>query len=194
MGRARQRHAKLALPLDGERMRLALVADTHGKPHPLAHERLAALQPDGVLHAGDIGDLRVLADLGEVADVHAVRGNIDERAPDLPDTMTIDVTDRGVSILTILLVHIAIHGTRLRAEVAKRAAEVGAGIVVCGHSHVPFAGRDRGVAVFNPGSIGPRRFDLPIVFGVLDVSRERVDVRHVDCETGEPWRAPPRSW
>jgi len=28
---------------------------------------------------------------------------------------------------------------------------------------------------------------MRIVFGVIDVSRTRVDVRHVDCETGERW-------
>ena len=68
-----------------------------------------------------------------------------------------------------------------------RVTKEGADLVVCGHSHVPFAARDRGLTVFNPGSIGPRRFQLPIVFGLIDISRERIDVRHVDCETGERW-------
>ncbi len=56
-----------------------------------------------------------------------------------------------------------------------------------GHSHVPFIGRDRDLAIFNPGSIGPRRFHLPIVFGVLDVKDRKVSMRHVSCETGEVW-------
>ena len=43
-------------------------------------------------------------------------------------------------------------------------------MVVCGHSHVPFIGRDRDLTVFNPGSIGPRRFHLPIVFGTMNVT------------------------
>jgi predicted phosphodiesterase len=60
--------------------------------------------------------------------------------------------------------------------------------VVCGHSHVPFAAHDRGITVFNPGSAGPRRFQLPIVFGVIDVSTEGVSVRHIECETGLPWK------
>ena len=63
----------------------------------------------------------------------------------------------------------------------------GAGLVVCGHSHVPFAAHDRGLTVFNPGSVGPRRFHLPIVFGVIEVRAEGVSLRHVDCETGLPW-------
>jgi predicted phosphodiesterase len=59
--------------------------------------------------------------------------------------------------------------------------------VICGHSHVPFIGRDRGIGVFNPGSIGPRRFHLPIVFGVFELRDRRVSLRHVDCETGLRW-------
>jgi predicted phosphodiesterase len=62
-----------------------------------------------------------------------------------------------------------------------------ASLVVCGHSHVPFIGRDRGLAVFNPGSIGPRRFHLPIVFGTIDLSPTEVRLAHIDCETGTAW-------
>jgi hypothetical protein len=52
---------------------------------------------------------------------------------------------------------------------------------------VPFVGRDRGLTVFNPGSIGPRRMHLPIVFGVLEIAAAKLSLRHVNCETGEPW-------
>jgi hypothetical protein len=52
---------------------------------------------------------------------------------------------------------------------------------------VPFLGHDRGLLVFNAGSVGPRRFHLPIVFGVLEIVEGRMSLRHVDCETGETW-------
>jgi hypothetical protein len=55
---------------------------------------------------------------------------------------------------------------------------------------VPFIGKHRGIGVFNPGSIGPRRFTLPIVFGVLEVSAEATRMRHIDCETGRAWLPP----
>jgi hypothetical protein len=55
---------------------------------------------------------------------------------------------------------------------------------------VPFVGRDHGLVVFNPGSIGPRRFHLPIVLGVVDVTEQGVSFGHVDCETGAPWSPP----
>jgi len=184
---AQRQHAQRTLKLTDGKLRIVTVADTHSRPHPQTIERIRALAPDHILHAGDIGELSVLVELADVAPVSAVRGNIDTGALGVPDTMTIDVCDGDGSLIKLLLIHIAVYGPKLRADAAKLARKEGATLVVCGHSHVPFAARDKGLTVFNPGSIGPRRFQLPIVFGHIDISRERIDVRHIDCETGERW-------
>jgi putative phosphoesterase len=193
---AAPRLAKMArqLPLraDGT-LRLAVVADTHSQPHPKAAEYLAACAPDAILHAGDIGDLEVLAHLARIAPVHAIRGNIDVHASDLPDVLTLDLVRSAQDrqpLLRILLVHIGVHGPKLRAEVAAMARAQDAQAVVFGHSHVPFIGRDRGLTVFNPGSIGPRRFHLPIVFGTVEITPAGLRFAHIDCETGTRWSPP----
>jgi len=181
-----QAEAELTLDARGG-LRIAITADTHSQPHPKAFDWIAALNPSAILHAGDIGDLQVLDDLSRIAPVIAVRGNIDERAPHVPDTVTIDVRAAGASALKLLLMHIAVAGPRIRADAAQLATSHGARLIVCGHSHVPFIGRDRGLTVFNPGSIGPRRMHLPIVFGVLEIASAKLSLRHVDCETGKEW-------
>jgi hypothetical protein len=187
--------ASIPIGADGT-LRLVAVADTHSQPHPATAERLRALAPAAILHGGDIGDLGVLDELAAIAPVFAVRGNIDIRARDLPDILLIDLVRRGGDgegegrALRILLTHIAVAGPRLRPEIAKRAREAGASLVVCGHSHVPFIGEERGITMFNPGSIGPRRFHLPIVLGTIDVSPRGVRLAHVSCETGEVWLPP----
>jgi putative phosphoesterase len=173
---------------DDGTLRVAVVADTHSAPHREGVGHLAALRPDAIVHAGDIGNLEVLDRLGAIAPLFAVRGNIDEQAPDLPDALILDVMSPRALALRILVVHIGVNGPRLRADVARRAKAEDASMVVCGHSHVPFIGRDKGFAVFNPGSIGPRRFHLPIVFGTIEVTPSEVRLAHVDCETGEAWR------
>lgn len=176
------------LPIDARRaLRLAVVADTHSRPHAGVTQQLRELHPDAILHAGDIGDLAVLDALAAVAPLFAVRGNIDERAADLPDVLTLDLREGDRLWLRILLMHIAVNGPKLRADAARLARAEGASLVVCGHSHVPFVGRDRELSVFNPGSVGPRRFLLPIVFGTIDVTPAGVRFAHVDCETGRPW-------
>jgi putative phosphoesterase len=190
--RLTQRAAHLALCGDGA-LTIACVADTHSQPHPATAERLAAIAPDAILHAGDIGDPAVIRQLAQIAPVHAVRGNIDTRS-EFPDVMTIDIGGDGDGgappRLRILLTHIAVAGPRLRAEIARMARAERAGLVVCGHSHVPFIGRDRELAVFNPGSIGPRRFQLPIVLGTIAITPQAVRLAHVDCETGRAWSPP----
>lgn len=178
------------MELAGGRGKIVVVADTHSEPHPRAHELIACEAPDHILHAGDIGDLRVLDGLEEIAPVSAVRGNIDARTPGLADVRLVHVTSGGRRLLEIVLLHIAVAGPRLRGEAAALAREAGASLVVCGHSHVPFVGSDRGLTIFNPGSIGPRRFHLPILFGVIDVTPERIRLEHVSCETGERWLPP----
>jgi uncharacterized protein len=180
--------SQLALRPDGN-FRFAVVADTHSKPHPATPTRLAELAPDAILHAGDIGELAVLDELAKVAPVFAVRGNIDGPS-ELPELRLVELMKGDALALRILLVHIAVYGPKLRAEVARVAAKERASLVVCGHSHVPFIGRDRGLSVFNPGSIGPRRFQLPIVLGAIEIRDGSARLRHIDCETGETWTPP----
>lgn len=171
---------QVALP--AEARRLVVVADTHSHPHPDAYRYIAEREPDAIVHAGDIGDSAVLDELARIAPLFAIRGNID--SIDLPDVLVLDHPS-----LRVLVVHIGVYGPKLRAEVGKLARGEGARLVVCGHSHVPFIGLDRGLYVFNPGSIGPRRFQLPIVFGTIELV-PTIKLAHVDCETGAAWQPP----
>lgn len=179
-------HDVLRMPESGK-LRIVTIADTHSAPHADSHRHIAALAPHAILHAGDIGALTVLDDFAKIAPLYAVRGNIDSHASDLPETRTLAITDDQGLLFSLLLHHIAVYGPKLRSEVAKVAHDAGASIVVCGHSHVPFIGKDKGLVVLNPGSIGPRRFHLPIVFAVIEVERAGIQLFHVDCETGARW-------
>ncbi|MCK7577391.1 MAG: metallophosphatase family protein [Chromatiales bacterium] len=54
---------------------IGVISDTHGLLRP---EALAALEgSELILHAGDVGDLRILDELARIAPVHAVYGNTD---------------------------------------------------------------------------------------------------------------------
>jgi putative phosphoesterase len=172
---------------DEGQLDVVVVADTHGQAHPNARPLIERLAPDLILHAGDIGDVSVLDPLRTLAPLYAVRGNIDGRAPGFVDSMDIDFKSGERSVLKVLLLHIAVYGPKLRAEVARLAADCSARVVLCGHSHVPFLGRDKGLIMFNPGSIGPRRFQLPITFGLLQITSQKISLRHISCETGETW-------
>jgi predicted phosphodiesterase len=57
-------------------------------------------------------------------------------------------------------------------------------IVVSGHSHKPGRSERNGVMYINPGSAGPRRFNLPITIARLDLSVTPRNVEFVDLEKG----------
>ena len=151
-------------------MLVGVISDTHGLLRP---EALAALRGvDHILHAGDIGAVEILDRLREIAPVSAVRGNVDRDAwaAALPETEVVDVV--GVSIYVL-------HDIG-RLNLKPRAA--GFRVVVYGHSHRPKIEQKNGVIYFNPGSAGPRRFQLPVSVGRLVIGDDVVSAELIDLE------------
>ena len=151
-------------------MRIGVISDTHGLLRP---EALAALRGvDRILHAGDIGNPEILERLRNLAPVTAIRGNVDNGpwAASLSETEVFEVG--GVSIF---MLH-NLGQLDLKPEAA------GFRIVICGHSHQPKSEKKNGVLYFNPGSAGPRRFQLPVSIGMLEISAGNVQPRLVELD------------
>jgi uncharacterized protein len=141
-------------------MIIGLITDTHGL---LRSEALAALRgSDLIIHAGDVGELSILEQLGTIAPVVAVRGNIDRAAwaSQLPTTAAVEAGPAAIYVLHDL------HDLDLDP------ARTHFHIVVSGHSHKPAKSLRSGVLYINPGSAGPRRFRLPVTVARLDLGRE----------------------
>ena len=137
-----------------EVLSIGIISDTHGLLRPQA---LSALQgSDVILHGGDVGDEQILARLSEIAPVFTVRGNVDfehwcERLP-----LNLTITLAG---LKVYMVHDISKLDRTVIELVD--------LVVYGHSHRPETFDEQGVLFLNPGSAGPRRFNLPITLTKL---------------------------
>ncbi len=139
-------------------MRIGVISDTHGLLRP---EAVRALEgSELILHAGDVGDAAILADLAKIAPVKAVRGNVDKGAwaKQLPLSETVEA---GGALIYML------HDLQ-QLDLKPRAAEIS--VVVSGHSHIPKQEHRDGVLYFNPGSAGPRRFRLPVSVGKLTIT------------------------
>ena len=79
--------------------RIGLISDTHGL---LRKEAVEALRgSELILHAGDIGKAEILEELGKIAPVIAVRGNVDTGAwaQALPETA---VAEAGAVLIYVL--------------------------------------------------------------------------------------------
>ena len=136
---------------------VGLISDTHGL---LREEALARLRgSDLIIHAGDVGKPEILAALKEIAPVVAVRGNIDKGswASALPATAEVQFHSATIYVL---------HDLK---ELDLDPAAAGFQIVVSGHSHQLCREERGGVLYVNPGSAGPRRFNLPVTIARLDL-------------------------
>jgi putative phosphoesterase len=148
----------------------ALVSDSHGLLREPVLEALASFEL--IVHAGDIGPRSILERLESIAPVVAVRGNTDCLLSSLPVTELISVNDQLIYVL---------HDLSL---LDLDAAAAGIAMVVSGHSHRPEIGRRKEVLYVNPGSIGPRRFNLPISYAKVDCREHEFRVELVLLEEG----------
>ena len=138
-------------------MMIGVISDTHGLLRPEALEALRGVEH--ILHAGDVGDPGILDALRELAPVTAISGNIDVEGPCslLPATEVVTLHGR-----TFYMLHD-------RQVLDLDPAAAGFSAIISGHSHRPLIEWRHGVLYMNPGSAGPRRFNLPISLGLLTV-------------------------
>ena len=141
-----------------ETIRLGVISDTHGL---LREEAVGALRGvDRILHAGDVGDPEILATLGAMAPVTAVRGNMDAGAwaRELPGTEVAEVGGLALYMLHDL------------DELDLDPGVAGFAGVIFGHTHMPEVRWADGVLYLNPGSAGPIRGSKPVSLAVLEVT------------------------
>ena len=151
-------------------LRVGLISDTHGL---LRSEAVAALGGvDHIVHAGDVDHAQILDELRRIAPVTAVRGNVDHGpwTECLPQTAEVELG--GVFI----------HVRHIVEELDLDPAAAGFHVVVYGHSHEPSVETREGVLFVNPGSAGPRRFDLPVSLALLEIAggEPRVELLTLD--------------
>jgi putative phosphoesterase len=110
-------------------------------------EALDALRGvDRIIHAGDVGTGDIVEQLEQIAPVVVVRGNVD--VEELPLTASVEFGGRKIFVIHI------------REELQFDPKAAGYSAVIFGHTHKPLIEERNGVLYLNPGSAGPRRFDL----------------------------------
>ncbi|MDA0348234.1 MAG: metallophosphoesterase family protein [Verrucomicrobia bacterium] len=137
-----------------EVLSIGIISDTHGLLRPQA---LSALKgSDVILHGGDVGDEQILARLSDIAPIFTVRGNVDFElwCKRLPPKLTLTLGG-----LKVFMIHDISKLDRTVLELVD--------MVVYGHSHRPEIFEEQEVLFLNPGSAGPRRFNLPITLAKL---------------------------
>lgn len=149
-------------------MRIAILSDTHGLLRPEVKTLLA--DADFILHAGDVGKPEIHDELSSIAPMYAVRGNVD-RDPwfyrHTPKTHAIKLGEVWFYLLHNL------------EELDLKPEEGGFDVIISGHTHIPKAEKRGGVLFLNPGSIGPKRFNLPISMAWLTIEGKKLQHKFV---------------
>ena len=143
-------------------MRVLVISDSHGNyPHALKAHELAG-PVDHIIHLGDgAEDARLMAQVLEVP-VLQVAGNCDPD-PRLPQELTLDFGPCRVYLT---------HGNRLLVksglrQLVGRGLELGAAVVLYGHTHRSAVQRESGMLLVNPGSL---RQGFPGSYAILTLT------------------------
>ena len=147
--------------------KIGVISDTHGL---LREEVKVYLNGcDMIFHAGDINNISIINELNSIATTYAVRGNADKEWADaLPVTSVIE--DIGIKVF---MIH---NKKRIDTDLTPY------DLIIYGHSHKYEEKVIDEKTWLNPGSCGPRRFNLPITMAMLYVeddgsfSIERIDI------------------
>ena len=146
---------------------IGVISDTHG--HLPSGVATAFKKVDLIVHAGDIGDERILAKLEKIAQVLAVRGNMDygNWASQLPSTQIIEIGQMALAVT-----HIASH---LNQEPDK----AGYKAVISGHTHRPDVYEKNGITFINPGSASYPKSGQPGSAAVIYIKGADLSVKFI---------------
>lgn len=154
-------------------MLIAVIADTHKNQRSIniAQKHIKEANTDIIIHLGDcVEDVEILKEEFN-GEVYAVEGNCDNLNK-YPREDIIEVNGKR-----IYFTHGDLYGVKHGLDNLKRKGkEVGADIVLFGHTHEPFKEEKNGMILMNPGSISrPVLRDRCI--GFIEIDNERNLIR-----------------
>lgn len=155
-------------------MLIGLISDTH-IPERADKTPVTVLEAfknvELIIHAGDLTSIEVKEELEKIAPVLAVQGNMDRKKNlNLPKSLT--KTIEGVKIG---VKHGEIHPKGDTQQLYYIAKELGAEVLISGHTHQAFIEQLDDVLLLNPGSPTVPRLSDPTVM-LMTVEKREVDV------------------
>ena len=150
--------------------KIGVISDTHGLVRKSVLKSFKGV--DLIVHAGDVGEPKVLDTLQTVAKVHPVRGNVDvgKWTNNLPLTEVVEVGQVYLYVLHDL------------DSLELDPAAAGFNAVISGHSHIPMIEKRDDILYLNPGSAGPKRFDYPISIAFLYIKGTSIEAEIVELK------------
>ena len=145
---------------------IGLISDTHGLLRKEVIENLNDC--DLIIHTGDIGKIEVIESLKKISQVEYIRGNCDKDKNIAKEDKIIDVYNKRMYLIHDI--------SKIKVDLKKENID----IVIYGHSHKHNIYEDDGILYINPGSVGPRRFKLPITMIKLHLFDNNINEENIE--------------
>lgn len=139
-------------------MLVGIISDTHGVLPGAAFDALSGV--DHIIHAGDVGAELVLTEMGAIAPVTAVAGNMDQG----------DLARMLPSVASVLLDGLRFVVAHKLPDLLRAEAARAADVLVSGHTHVLSISNSGPVLLLNPGSVTQPREGAGGTLLVLDTA------------------------
>ncbi|MDW7680127.1 MAG: metallophosphoesterase family protein [bacterium] len=158
--------------------KFGIIADTHGTVPAAVFDIF--FEVDQIWHAGDIGDLSVIAELETIAPVTGVHGNVDDFPiiHRFPESKLLRLNQSA-----IFIIHQYWEQRRQKYQSSINDSSLKIDVIIFGHTHTPYLHKRKSLTLFNPGSASfPRQGYQPSV-GILTVDEDyrlNFDIRFWD--------------
>jgi len=153
-------------------MKIGIISDTHGDLINTERAVMDMGDIDLLIHAGDTyrDAMEIKEKFG--LEVIAVCGNTDYSSRTMCET-TFEIGDKKIFLTHGHQYDVKYDLTRLYY----RAQEVGADIVVFGHSHIPQYIRENDLIFINPGSVSRPRGGSKATYALLELKEDDMEVK-----------------
>lgn len=151
-------------------MRILVVSDSHGSNAELIQAMDKMEKPDIILHLGDnIEDGEEISKIFGI-ETHIVRGNGDYDH-NYPYDKLVKIAGKNIFMT---------HGHRWNVKMGfmslyYKGLELGADLILYGHTHVPINTEEKGISIMNPGSPSlPRQRDKVKTLGLIEIKENQI--------------------
>ncbi len=156
-------------------MKLIVISDAHGKANRITKAVNKHSDSDYLFYLGDqVADLQKAKNNFETElNIAYVKGNCDF-STQAPVEKIITLGDKKIFLT---------HGHKYSLKWAKtklyyRSQEIGADIILFGHTHRRYAKNELGQLFFNPGSITSPRDNKSASYGIIEIKEGEVKYEH----------------
>jgi putative phosphoesterase len=165
-------------------LRIGVISDTHGDSIGTENALRQMEQVDVIFHLGDyVKDIDVI-NRRFSGKVYAVQGNCDQ--------LSVSAAERAKYPTEILVTLVgkrifATHGHNYRVKDGLNALyckglEIGANVVLFGHTHSPTIIKVEGMVIMNPGSISQHRNKRSSTYGIIEINDDGIFSEIVQME------------